>query len=170
MKNLFLIRHAKSCWDNPTLADFDRPLNKRGEINAPMMGQRLKKKKVVPDIVYSSTANRAKSTALLICKELKCIDKILFKDELYDTTAQNILQIIRQISHDISTIFIICHNPELNELAQILVGFDKNLPTTGILEINTTQSWDNISNQNCKFISFDYPKKKLTNLYFTTMI
>lgn len=159
MKNLFLIRHAKSCWDNPALADFDRPLNKRGEINAPMMAKRLKKREIEPDIVYASTANRAKSTAKLICQELNCTDKIVFKNELYDTTAQNILQIIKQIPQDISTIFIICHNPELNELAKILVDFDKNLPTAGILEIQTTQNWNEISSQNCKLVSFDYPKK-----------
>ena len=71
MKKLYIIRHAKSSWKDSTLGDFERPLNKRGKLNAPLMGKRLKKKKVCPDIIISSPAIRAKRTAEIIAKKVK---------------------------------------------------------------------------------------------------
>lgn len=160
MKKLFLIRHAKSSWDNPALADFDRPLNTRGEKNASMMAKRLIQKGISPDLIYSSSANRAKTTALLITKELQCVNKLVFKDELYDTEPLHIIAIINQTPHDVNTLFVVGHNPELGELASYLVGLEENIPTSGIVEIAiNANDWSNFSKQECSLVSFDYPKK-----------
>ena len=70
MKKLYLIRHAKSSWKDITLDDFDRPLNKRGKTDAPFMAQKLKDKNIYPDIIISSPAKRAKSTAKAFKKNL----------------------------------------------------------------------------------------------------
>jgi phosphohistidine phosphatase len=70
MKGLILLRHAKSSWKEPTLDDFDRPLNKRGRENVPLMGQRLAAKGECPDVILSSPAKRARSTAHLVALEL----------------------------------------------------------------------------------------------------
>ncbi|MDH3511983.1 MAG: histidine phosphatase family protein [Gammaproteobacteria bacterium] len=69
-KRLTLLRHAKSSWNNPSLDDRDRPLNKRGERDAPMMGQRLLKKSTRPSLILTSPAKRARQTARLIAREI----------------------------------------------------------------------------------------------------
>jgi phosphohistidine phosphatase len=73
MKTIIIIRHAKSSWSDLRLDDFDRPLNKRGKRNAPFMGQKLKEKKIMPDIILSSPAKRARKTAIAIALYLKTI-------------------------------------------------------------------------------------------------
>lgn len=159
MKKLFLIRHAKSSWDDPELDDFDRPLNHRGNNDAHTMGERLKKRGVKPELVYSSGAKRAKSTAELLCKELGCEEKIVFVDELYATTPEDILEIISKTPKHIDTLFVISHNPGLNELASELVEFGENLPTTGILEIwFDTDNWRKVSSAKKELKNFDFPK------------
>ncbi|MDQ1339890.1 MAG: phosphohistidine phosphatase, partial [Campylobacterota bacterium] len=86
MKKLYIIRHAKSSWGDAELNDFERPLNKRGKSNAPMMGERLKKKGVMPDIIISSLAKRAKSTAEMIAKEVGYEKKVLFDENIYESS------------------------------------------------------------------------------------
>ena len=76
-KKLYIIRHAKSSWSDMSLDDFDRPLNKRGKANAPVMGTRFKNKGVKPDIIISSPAKRAISTAKIIAKKVKYVDEII---------------------------------------------------------------------------------------------
>ena len=80
MKTLYLVRHAKSSWKYPNLDDFERPLNKRGRKNAPFMGRILKKLKAVPDLVISSPANRAATTARIIADMIDYpLEKIQFE-------------------------------------------------------------------------------------------
>ena len=95
MKKLFLIRHAKSSWDDATLKDFDRPLNKRGEQNAPLMAKRLKTKQITPDIIYASPANRAKSTALIFDALLNPSSKIQWIPTLYESSKETIITLIK---------------------------------------------------------------------------
>ena len=84
MKTLYLVRHAKSSWKYPNLDDFERPLNKRGRRNAPFMGKILKKLKVAPDLVISSPANRAATTARTIAGNIDYpLDKIRYSEIIY---------------------------------------------------------------------------------------
>ncbi len=84
MKTLLLIRHAKSSWNDPEMDDFDRPLNKRGKLNAPEMATRLLSRGVVPELIISSPAKRACSTARIMAKEWKYPkEAILLEEELY---------------------------------------------------------------------------------------
>lgn len=160
MKKLFIIRHAKSSWKDLNLSDFDRPLNKRGKSNAPLMASRLKEKGVLPDIILSSPALRAKSTALKIAKKLNYTQKILFDQKLYDSDISALDSILKNLDKKANIVFIFGHNPELNMLAQHYVGFYENIPTCGIIEIEfNSKNWKNISRDNATFISFDYPKK-----------
>jgi len=86
MKKLYLIRHAKSSWEDITLDDFERPLNKRGEKDAPMMGKLLNKKNITADIIISSPSKRTKQTVKLITQQLQSTLKIIYNDNLYETT------------------------------------------------------------------------------------
>lgn len=162
MKKLFLIRHAKSSWDDANLDDFDRPLNKRGLKDAPKMGKRLKMQKIYPDMILSSSAMRAKSTANLVCDELKYESRFVLFDELYHANENKISDILRQIPDEVKTIFLFGHNPGFNEFASKYVKFYENIPTCGVLEILfDVQKWDEIAPENCTFVSFDFPKNSI---------
>jgi len=162
MKRVYLIRHAKSSWKDMSLDDFDRPLNKRGKANAPMMGERLSVKGVKPDLIISSPAKRAKMTAEVLAEKVTYEKEILFDDDIYDAFIEDLEDILRAVSDSNRCIFLIGHNPELNDLVQHYVHFDENLPTCGIVEIEfDCEAWRDISMRNAKLISFDYPKKNI---------
>ncbi len=160
MKTLYIIRHAKSSWKDMSLDDCDRPLNKRGKRDAPVMGKRLKKKNVVPDIIISSPALRAKTTAQFIAKEVGYNKDIEFKEEIYESNIHILDNILKNIDDRNSITFLFGHNPDLNMLAEEYVDFDENIVTCGILKIEfDCDKWQDISHKNAKMISFDYPKK-----------
>lgn len=161
MKKLFLIRHAKSSWDDLTLDDFDRPLNKRGEKDAPFMAEILKEKNVIPDLIISSPALRTKLTAQIIAKRIGFTDNINFDKTIYEAPLSNLKKVVHNIDDSFDTIFFIGHNPALCDLANFLCDIElENIPTCGIVEIDfDTNSWKDISKENSELISFEYPKK-----------
>lgn len=160
MKKLYIIRHAKSSWNDVTINDFERPLNKRGKANAPMMGSRLKAKGVMPDIILSSPAQRAKSTAEMIARELEYAKKIVFNENIYESSVDELRKILTLVDDKNSTVFLIGHNPELNMLMDYYVKFYENIPTCGVVEVEfVCDRWADIAPKNAKLISFDYPKK-----------
>ncbi|PLY04611.1 MAG: phosphohistidine phosphatase [Arcobacter sp.] len=160
MKKLYLIRHAKSDWSNPSLDDFDRPLNKRGKNNAPFMGNILHKKGICPDLIVSSPAYRARTTATKIAKKVRYHEEIIFNEYLYEASLKTMLEILNFIDDSYDSVFIIGHNPALNLLAFYLIDFNDNIPTTGIIEIEfSCNSWREAKKSNAKFVSFEYPKK-----------
>ncbi|TMH58242.1 MAG: histidine phosphatase family protein, partial [Betaproteobacteria bacterium] len=121
MKTLFLIRHAKSSRDDPALADKDRPLNDRGQRDAPKMGKRLAKRHVAPDLILSSPATRALKTAQIIAKKLDYKRKnILVNDRLYAVEASELLDVLRKLGDAVECAMLVGHNPELTELAHRL--------------------------------------------------
>ncbi len=160
MKKLYIIRHAKSSWSDETLEDFERPLSKRGKANAPMMGERLKEKDVMPDIIISSPAKRAKSTAEMIAKEVGYKKKVLFDENIYEASVDELRKILTALNDKNSTVFLVGHNPSLNDLAQYYLDFEANIPTCGVVEIGfKCDRWAEIEPRNAKLLFFDYPKK-----------
>ncbi|TDK48823.1 SixA phosphatase family protein [Algoriphagus formosus] len=161
MKKIFLIRHAKSSWDEPWLRDHDRPLAQRGLKAAPIMGKRLLKKEIFPDLIISSTAERAKETAILVAKELGTNNqKIVLESSLYHAPPSTYLKVIRQQPESIQTLFLVGHNPGMTDLIQNL-GVDlDNLPTAGICGFTClANTWKEFSKENSQLIFIDYPKK-----------
>ena len=161
MKELILIRHAKSSWSNPLLEDFERPLNKRGAKNAPFMAKILKQKEVNPDLIISSPSKRTKDTLDFFIKEFDYKGEIIFEESIYEAPYINILKVIKNIDDKHKTIFLFGHNPGFNDLTDFLLGrFEDNIPTCGVLKINfDTNYWKNISKDNSKLIFFNFPKK-----------
>lgn len=162
MKMLYLIRHAKSDWSNLFLRDFDRPLNARGEYSAPLMGNHLFKKGVKPDLILSSPALRAKMTAISIAEKLSCpIDAIVYLPSLYESDVETILSFIRTTHETIETLFIVGHNPEITECANLLTQAKiENIPTCGVAEIRLNEnSWDRVGINSAELLSLDTPKK-----------
>lgn len=161
MKYLYLIRHAKSSWKDENLADFDRPLNKRGKRNAPFMAEVLKNNHIFPDYIVTSGANRALSTANIFCKILE-FDKSLMKidNKIYDATKQDLVEVVQKTPDDATTLFLFGHNPSFNEFANFFTDFKLNIPTCGIYGIVfKTSSWKDIAQCDLKEIFFDFPKR-----------
>lgn len=161
MKTLFLVRHAKSSWKDLTIDDHDRPLNKRGKENAPMMGERLKKRQIMPDLIFCSTALRAKTTANCICKKINFpIIKITFLRDLYHASPNRLFDYISQTPDQADSIMFFGHNPGLTELAVNQWNIPiLNLPTCGILEIQfKSDSWKLVGKASISSTTFDYPK------------
>lgn len=161
-KLLVLIRHAKSSWADPTLSDFERPLNKRGKRDVPVMGKRLKKRGVMPDLFLSSPAKRARKTARKIGKALGMNKgEIVLDQTLYHASDHEMLEIIRSTSNTVDTIFIVGHNFTLTDIACDLADIDiDNIPTCGMVGICFTGRWKDIEYGDGNLQFFDYPKKR----------
>lgn len=132
MKILLLMRHAKSSWKDPEMADADRPLNHRGEKDAPRMGKLLKKEELAPDLIISSPAVRARDTAVAVAEKLGYEQEILYNESLYLGEPRDYLTALQTLSDDVETVLVIGHNPGLETLLQILTGDVESLPTGAI--------------------------------------
>ncbi len=166
MKKLLLVRHAKSSWDNLAMNDLDRPLNERGEKDAPHMAKILKQREVYPDRMISSPAVRALATCKAFAKILQFDShKIETVDTLYHASAATLLNVLASLKEhprdkeDIVLLF--GHNPGItefaNELLDVHIG---NIPTCGMVAATLTiDEWKEISFGCGEMDSFDYPKK-----------
>ncbi|MCA4900520.1 MAG: SixA phosphatase family protein [Bacteroidota bacterium] len=168
MKKLYIIRHAKSSWEDPDLSDFDRPLNDRGKRDAPRMARRLKEKRLTPDIVLTSPARRAKDTCHIFCKGLGFIkSKIEEKPGLYHASDDEILKVIHTLKDrtgdDEENVLIFGHNPGLTEFANRLSNENiDNIPTAGVVCISlSANKWKHIEWGSGKLVFFDFPKKRV---------
>lgn len=136
MKTLILMRHAKSSWKEPELTDHERPLNKRGEKDAPRMGRLLKDKKMVPDHIYSSTAVRAKQTVEGLVEKSGYKHKVDYVDSLYMAEPSAIIEVLKNAPDGKKTILVVGHNPGMEGLVQILTRKVESLPTGAIARIS----------------------------------
>jgi phosphohistidine phosphatase len=163
MKTLVIVRHAKSSWDNLSLSDHDRPLNKRGLREAPIMGARLAKWGPPVDRVISSSAARALNTAEVITQEMGLPwDEILIEQALYHATEEDMLEIIQDQDDYIDGLMLFGHNPGMTYLANDLSNLDlSNLPTCGvvILQFNV-DSWREVGETAADSAEWDSPKKQ----------
>ena len=163
MKKLYIIRHAKSSWDNLDLRDFDRPLNDRGLKDAPRMGKRLKERGVQPDLMVSSPAVRAMATCRALAKALGYPeDKIKIDKRLYQAAEEQLLTVIKECKkfQDPGVLLVVGHNPGLTEFAnRLLDDAIDNIPTCGIVagELNI-QSWEEVEWGCGEREFFDSPK------------
>jgi len=162
IKTLYIARHAKSSWDDSSLSDFERPLKKRGEKDAPMMGKILYSKDVQPDLIISSPAQRAISTAHILATEIKYpIENIVTNEAIYEASTSTLLDIIEQLDDTLKSVMLIGHNPSFTRLANYLTEqyFD-NIPTCGVVAIAfDVLEWKMIEKNSGKVMFFEYPKK-----------
>lgn len=164
MRTLYLIRHAKSSWDNPGLRDFNRPLNERGLRDAPMMAQFFVKKGVKPDLLISSPAKRALSTALFFADALNIQDEAVMREQaIYEATPMDIHQIISRLPDSAQTILLFGHNPTLTDVAnRFSENFIDNVPTCGIVQIvSDADSWKAFYEGNANVAACFFPKEVL---------
>ena len=160
MKLLTLVRHAKSDWDND-LPDFDRPLNKRGETDAPIMGKIANDRLPMADIMFTSPALRAYSTACVFAKELNYpLNKLMLKNSLYHCGASDYLDILENINPDINHVYIFSHNPGTTHFVNFLCNENiYNIPTCGVAHIKLDiKLWSEITRDSGELNSLLIPK------------
>lgn len=165
MKKIILVRHGKSAWDKPFLADHDRPLAERGLRDVPLMGLRLLRRGVKPSLFLTSSATRAIQTAKIIASIFDYPEKeIVSEENLYHSTPEIILKYLRMQKDKFDLILVFGHNPGFNDLIEKLGGSIDNLPTSGQYGFKfDTDQWAEISAENASFWFLDFPKKRKIN-------
>jgi phosphohistidine phosphatase len=161
MKQLILIRHAKSCWEQPWQDDHDRPLAARGLHDAPIMAKRLVDRGILPDLILSSSATRAVQTAKILAEQLGLSpNQIEIEKNLYHALPHIILKYIQIQKDSIHTLIIVGHNPGLNELVNLLGTKLDNLPTAGQIGFKLDlDHWSQFKTVYAKFWFIDFPNK-----------
>ncbi len=162
MKTIFLVRHAKSAWNILGLDDIDRPLNDRGYSDAHDMASRLRKN-VRPDLIVSSQAVRALTTALIFARHLHYdAPAISIRERLYDASSDQYLAVIASLPDEHNTVVLVGHNPVITETANLLGGITLDeLPTTGIVGIEFDEAaWKQAVKTGGKMTFYDFPKNK----------
>lgn len=158
-----LVRHAKSSWDNPAWSDFERPLNNRGERDAPRMAKRLKEKHLTFDLILSSPAQRALSTALRFAHILETPAAILKTEaSLYHASPDTILFVIRQLKDTASTVMMVTHNPGITDFVNACLHERiMNIPTCGVIAFTLPiEHWSEAAWGKGHKLFYDYPKLK----------
>jgi phosphohistidine phosphatase len=161
VKNLFLIRHAKSSWAEIGAKDFDRVLDERGHRDAPKMAKVLKDMGIMPDLIVSSPAKRAITTAQYFAKEFNIpFAKIDLQSDIYEASESDLLHIIRNITNTTQTVLLFGHNPTLtyfpNRYSENLID---NVPTCGIVQLLVnTEGWSDFNEKTVSKKGFWYPK------------
>lgn len=147
MKTLLVLRHGKSSWSDPSLADHDRPLKKRGRRGARSIGQQLRDAGLVPDLVLGSTARRARSTARRSLAASGAKARLELTRDLYGSGAKRHLEVIgRRAGDGDETVMVVGHNPDLEDLVTLLTGEPITLKTAFLAAINLDiESWADLA-------------------------
>jgi phosphohistidine phosphatase len=161
MKTLLIVRHAKSSRDDPALPDRERPLNDRGLDDATRMGKRLAKRGVKPDLLVSSPALRALTTAQLIADEMGFPRKnIAVDDRLYASSADDLLAVICALDDKQDRVMLVGHNPEFTDLARRLSREISDMPTCAVAEFRfDAKRWSNVDELPPVKVTLDAPNK-----------
>lgn len=148
MKTVLLMRHAKSSWKHEDLQDVDRPLNKRGKKDAPYMGEALAKKKKVPELIFSSSAKRARQTAKAVAKASGYDGDIQYFDSLYLAEPQAYIDVLQQVPDELKRVMVVGHNPGLESLLQQISGRVETLSTGAIAFVDVpVKKWKELGKE-----------------------
>ena len=162
MKTLTLLRHAKSSWENASLPDRERPLNRRGQRDAPVMAERINEAGIRPSLILSSPAVRAWTTAKAIAHELGYPQEFLQQeDRLYHASVGGIFKVIAEQNTGFNNLMIVGHNPGLTDFANYLLpDLTDNIPTCGVVSFEIDRNdWHLDGDAKTKLMIFDYPKR-----------
>jgi phosphohistidine phosphatase len=166
-RELLVLRHAKSDWDWDASDDFRRPLAKRGKKDAPRVGEWLYREGLVPDFVVSSPAERAKQTAIKVCKSLDFKKKqIVWDDAIYEGAVPGLLQVLARCPTEATTVLLVGHNPGLEDLVRFLAGDEvqtpsdgKLLPTAALARLEMPDDWQALEGGCAQVVSVTRPRK-----------
>ncbi|MBI4617050.1 MAG: histidine phosphatase family protein [Planctomycetes bacterium] len=146
MKTLLVLRHGKSSWQDPFLADPDRPLKKRGKRAAKKMGEEIRRRALLPELVLSSKAKRARQTAKRAAEAMGYEGEVLREKDLYFTSAKKHLDVIAGLDDRHSRVLLVGHNPDLEDLVEKLTGESPALPTAALAAIELAiDAWKDVA-------------------------
>jgi phosphohistidine phosphatase len=165
MKRLYLLRHAKSSWDDPTLADHDRPLAARGRRAAKVMGEHLRREGIAPELVLCSSSERTRQTLTLIAPGLGESADAQVKPELYAASAADLLEALHEVPAEVESVMVIGHNPAIQDLALSLAGdgpevarVRSKFPTAALATLEFRASWRELARASAELVSYVKPK------------
>lgn len=169
MKTLMLLRHAKSDWGSGLKSDHERPLNARGERDAPAMGAFMREHNLIPDEIFCSTAERTRQTAHLLTGDWPESPQVHYRDALYGASERTLLRVTAEADEDLARILLIAHNPGLHGLALDLIGevsegvplreLEGNLPTAALAVFTFDVSrWQDIAPHTGRLVCYQFPK------------
>ncbi len=162
MKTLFVLRHAKSSWDDADLADFDRPLNERGKTAAPFVGELMKRNGFLPELILSSPALRARETARLVTEAAGLDAEIKHNERIYEASPQTLERIAASIDDRFGSAMIVGHNPGMEGFVRLLTGKLESMPTAALAVIDLDVSgWELIGNSSGTLRQIIRPKDEM---------
>ncbi|MDQ4122918.1 MAG: histidine phosphatase family protein [Acidobacteriota bacterium] len=142
MKTLYVLRHAKSDWNDASLTDFERPLNERGLTAARKMGEFMRERGIEPDLIVSSPARRARETAQIVKDAAGFEANIRFERRIYEASIGYLIEIVSEVENDCRKLLIVGHNPGFEQLVENLTGELHAMPTAALAEIALPiESW-----------------------------
>ncbi len=162
MKILTLLRHAKSSWKDASLQDRDRPLNGRGQRDAPSMAQRINEAGIRPSLILTSPAVRAWTTARIIAHEIGYPLVFLQQEgRLYHASTQRLLKVIADQDTGFNSLMVVGHNPGLTDFANYLIpDLTDNIPTSGVVSFEIDcDDWNLEDRLETNLTVFDFPKR-----------
>ena len=168
MRQLLLLRHAKSSWDDPSLADFARPLAPRGEKAAPLMGKEMARRGWLPDFALVSAAARTRQTWELVAAQMPSACPVRFTEAIYEAAPQAILAEISQAPADAHCLLVVGHNPGLEMLSRLIAGaesaraaldrLDAKFPTAALARFEVETAWSGLSGNAALLTDFLRPR------------
>jgi len=162
MKILYVLRHAKSSWDNDALSDFERPLNDRGLRTAPFMGEVMTGRGYIPSIIISSPAMRAKTTAELVMKSGGFGSHIILDERIYEASPNTLRTVVSEQDDSHPSAMVVGHNPGMEGFIRYLTGELEPMPTAALAVIELAiDSWSKISSDTGKLVELIRPKDEL---------
>jgi phosphohistidine phosphatase len=136
VKRLLILRHAKSSWADSSMDDWQRPLNERGHRDAPRAGEWLRERSLMPDVIITSDAVRARTTALAVAKAAGYSEEVIADPSLYHAKPADVIDILNGVADDARTVLIVGHNPGLEEVVRLLTGEYHGLVTAALVELD----------------------------------
>jgi phosphohistidine phosphatase len=162
VKRLHILRHAKSSWDDPDLADHERPLAPRGEKAALRIAEHVRSEGIAPELVLCSTALRARQTLAALLPVLSADVDIRLEEALYGAGAEAVLVRLRRVDDAVGSVLVIGHNPTLHELVLALTGREDMLerfPTGALASMTFTTPWTDLAEGSAELAAFVVPRE-----------
>jgi phosphohistidine phosphatase len=166
VKRLYLLRHAKSSWDDPTLADHDRPLAPRGRRAAKVMAKHLERKGIAPELVLCSPSTRTRQTLRRIAPGLGKKANVQIEPELYAASAPVLFDVLHEVPDEVESVMLIGHNPGIQDLALSLASAGPEstrvrgkFPTAALATLEFNGSWRELAPASAELVSLAKPKE-----------
>jgi len=167
MRTLYVLRHAKSSWDDATLPDHERPLAPRGHRDAKRIAEHVREHKIAPELVLCSSATRTRETLELLRPSLAGKPKVRIEDELYAASAHALVERLHAVPKAVASVMLIGHNPGLQDLALLLASSGAELgrvaekfPTAALATFALRDtSWSDLSPAAAELTAYVVPKQ-----------